>query len=407
MNKRLALTVDGNITYCVASEENIGKGRCNHVLHQLENENIDRFLRRASLYSENLESKNYIRSLKELKGIDGLELIPSAEVQDGIITLTSKKKFGSTKMIGNQFKGDLIIEEGEDISKKFVKLDALNPSIRGKWKHGLDNSNSSITEDICSKFIENISNISIKSVKYNFEVFKMSDEIETGTVSDNFMEEGYFQEMRIAPNSELENNPNFKVSFDEYYNKIAIKSDKEELLNNMIEFFGRYKVPKDKAKNFIIQQAALDLILDNQDRKENPSNIIFLVPVRDDQEIIPLNMDYGRCLQVLWTRTSESRASELPDIDNIIDEIAEERLGHFSGGGLFGGRDLKESVDFLLDNGFEPFDFNKEQFFKSFDYLEEKVCKNNLKFRYYIQVKKKIIEKNIKTSRNKKIIERR
>lgn len=34
MTKRLALTKDGKITYCTASEENIVKGRCNHIAHQ-------------------------------------------------------------------------------------------------------------------------------------------------------------------------------------------------------------------------------------------------------------------------------------------------------------------------------------------------------------------------------------
>ena len=33
MTKRLAMTVDGRLTYCSADEHNIGKGRCNHVSH--------------------------------------------------------------------------------------------------------------------------------------------------------------------------------------------------------------------------------------------------------------------------------------------------------------------------------------------------------------------------------------
>lgn len=33
-NKVLALTKDGKLTYCTASEENRGKGHCNHLNHQ-------------------------------------------------------------------------------------------------------------------------------------------------------------------------------------------------------------------------------------------------------------------------------------------------------------------------------------------------------------------------------------
>ena len=33
-HKRLAITKDGRLTYCTASEENIGKSRCDHIAHQ-------------------------------------------------------------------------------------------------------------------------------------------------------------------------------------------------------------------------------------------------------------------------------------------------------------------------------------------------------------------------------------
>lgn len=46
--KRLALTIDGRLTYCSASEENIGKGRCNHIDHQKSNETKQEFLNRIA-----------------------------------------------------------------------------------------------------------------------------------------------------------------------------------------------------------------------------------------------------------------------------------------------------------------------------------------------------------------------
>lgn len=46
--KRLALTKDGKLTFCTSDPENIGKGRCNHVAHQLPSESKEDFLNRAS-----------------------------------------------------------------------------------------------------------------------------------------------------------------------------------------------------------------------------------------------------------------------------------------------------------------------------------------------------------------------
>lgn len=46
--KRLALTIDGRLTYCTSSEENIGKGRCNHIDHQRLNETNQEFIDRIS-----------------------------------------------------------------------------------------------------------------------------------------------------------------------------------------------------------------------------------------------------------------------------------------------------------------------------------------------------------------------
>lgn len=47
MAKRLAMTIDGKLTYCLATEENVGKGRCNHVGHALKGESQVDFLERT------------------------------------------------------------------------------------------------------------------------------------------------------------------------------------------------------------------------------------------------------------------------------------------------------------------------------------------------------------------------
>ena len=59
MNRVLALTNDGKLTYCTASKENKGKGRCNHITHQDENENMPQFMERIKPIVEEL-NKNAI-----------------------------------------------------------------------------------------------------------------------------------------------------------------------------------------------------------------------------------------------------------------------------------------------------------------------------------------------------------
>ena len=57
--RRLALTKDGKLTYCTASEENIGKGRCNHIDHQKNKESIKDFTIRCSqLTNKNISMLN-------------------------------------------------------------------------------------------------------------------------------------------------------------------------------------------------------------------------------------------------------------------------------------------------------------------------------------------------------------
>ena len=48
MSKRLAMNTEGRLTYCSALDENIGKGRCNHLVHQNSNESSEDFCERCS-----------------------------------------------------------------------------------------------------------------------------------------------------------------------------------------------------------------------------------------------------------------------------------------------------------------------------------------------------------------------
>ena len=76
MKKRLALTKDGKLTYCTSSEENIGKGRCNHVDHQKNDESQEDFCKRIT------DMKNDEKKIHNLKDEDRIKLIKSKDIND-------------------------------------------------------------------------------------------------------------------------------------------------------------------------------------------------------------------------------------------------------------------------------------------------------------------------------------
>ena len=111
-----AFTKDGRITECKATEENIGKGRCNHVFHDCDYFNQESFQRAVSAvkcYGNNkakelatdfmarLQNKfgSKIRTkentLKEIKVVNGKELTTEKkETTRGLILIQDSKTRG-------------------------------------------------------------------------------------------------------------------------------------------------------------------------------------------------------------------------------------------------------------------------------------------------------------------------
>lgn len=58
MNKVLALNTEGDITYCTCEPSERGKGRCNHIEHQEENESVENFVARIEIKQQELGFKD-------------------------------------------------------------------------------------------------------------------------------------------------------------------------------------------------------------------------------------------------------------------------------------------------------------------------------------------------------------
>lgn len=89
---RFAMNVDGNITECAAREDQIGKGRCNHIAHQLPGESVNDFILRAqTLESDDLDFGNIGNDGVACGAIDGSKELTLEDFRAMQATLPTKE----------------------------------------------------------------------------------------------------------------------------------------------------------------------------------------------------------------------------------------------------------------------------------------------------------------------------
>lgn len=385
MPKRLAITKDGKLTYCTASEENIGKGRCNHIAHQKMGESNLEFMEALSAIEAPL-----------LNDPDDISLsVPIiSETDDGIMEIPSY--FGLKNALGINIKGPIILNDGSHLSMKYLKVDELNPA------HGLHRTNNkydythpAISETIVSAFIKNVENADhMHSVLYDLSLVQYGNKTMTATISDNFVEEGYMEQCITQPDGR-----HYEVDIKEYEKCVCDNINHESLLMSLNEFYQRASDSEDDFRSFIVSQGAFDLLMGNSDRKGNPGNHVF-IKSNADGKVKPINLDYGICLPTFWTETTENRK---PD-DALLDDIANDCADNVRNGGVFApilDSDLPKSVDFLLDHGFEPFKVNVQKMNEDLD----AIC-NQMKgtpFEFYTKCKVAVLKKRIQQKEMKRL----
>lgn len=142
--KRLALTNDGKLTYCVAPEDKIGQGNCNHVVHQRKGERKKDFIKRVNKIME-IQHPDYEITLDDLKEFcknnpkarenERYNILRVIAEESGMnITLKGGFSIEANKTIGNYDIGlrntkDLDINwtgEGTDAEKALQIVDLLN-----------------------------------------------------------------------------------------------------------------------------------------------------------------------------------------------------------------------------------------------------------------------------------------
>lgn len=297
-------------------------------------------------------------AIKSMKGLKGSEIILAERTNKGTIEFNSNQTFGNPNINGLQAKGMARIYTGPEATEKFVKLDTLSPK-RGQWEDNFDYKYSSISENIVSLFLKNSQPQSdFSSVIYDFEVFEQNGSSIPGTTSQNFLTGDDELELLYSTPFPVEGETT-AIGLQEFIDKHIDKpQSKSEKLQGFIDGYIEAGVNPTVAKNFLVQQAGFDLLMGNEDRLNNPGNFVFKYD-QASKSMTPMNLDYGRCLQINWPQTMEERYVK----DEFYDEDVSDYAKEFSSGSdsIIGDKmaaNPKNLMTILKDFDFKPFQVN-------------------------------------------------
>lgn len=298
--------------------------------------------------------------------------------------------FGNTNVNGLQHKGAIAIGN----EAYFAKLDDLNPSINGKWEDSFDVQYSSLSETLSAIFARNIKNkLNFDCVDYQFGIFNIKGDVKSGTISKNFLKENESERVLALGRK---TDPHTLITTDDYAENI-MDVNTQARLDNLLKYFTEHNVPYEHAKEFLINQAAFDIMLGNTDRLGNPSN--FIIAYNNKTETGRLvNFDFGRTLPMIWTQTTEDKYDmswldeDLEDYSNALSHNNDSILSSFS---------YNVALQFLKDNGFEPFEIDIDNFKKDLKELNDKIQNSELPFKKFAEVKIKAFEESLNLNKFK------
>lgn len=302
-----------------------------------------------------------------------------AEIQDHHIIITDN--FGNTNVNGLQHKGAIEIQN----ESYFAKLDDLNPTINGQWENRFDVQYSSLSEAISSILIKNInSKQNFDSVEYQFATFDINGKQSSGTISKNYLRENESERV-LAIGRTVD--PHTLITTDEYADEIMDVSNQTRF-DHFIKYFTDHNVPYEHAKNFLVQQAAFDIMTGNNDRLGNPSNFIIAYNNKEKTGRL-VNFDYGRTLPLLWTEMTESNY-DMNWLDEDLNDNAK-NLVH-TNDSIISSMSNKEALNFLKQNGFKPFEIDIDALKKDLDNLNQTIQNSDVTFKKFATAKIKSFE---------------
>ena len=305
--------------------------------------------------------------------IEEKDYIQTTRDENNVVVFDKGRKFGHTSAVGMQHKGAAYID-GE---KRFVKLDDINPAVRKDWLDPFNYQYSSVSDAIVSCLVRNTEHDPLfESVDYAFEHFDNNGSLSTGTASKNFLKEREVEHILAIGRG---TSSDVLVDIDTY--KDILDTPGNGRLDKLVSVYENDHMPKEHAKHFLVQQAGFDLLTGNHDRIGNPSNFVLAFNT-DTKTARPVNLDYGRCLQIDWTPTTE-KVFEFDSefLEEDIQNAASDILSTIGFDGLF------RSVDELKGNGFQPFNIDKDGLHEDLDALAKQVDASDIPCKKFAKVK--------------------
>lgn len=325
--------------------------------------------------------------IKSRNGLKGSEYILSERNSEGIVQFNHAQTFGNSHINGLQSKGMARIFDGETFEDKFVKLDTLVPK-RGQWQDNFDYKYSSISETIVSLFIKNTQpQKGFDSVQYDFDIYQQNDSQISGTSSDNFLSGPDEMELLYSTPYPVEGETTTIGLNDFVAQHLDKPQSKAQRLQGFINGYIKAGVDPKAAKTFLVQQAGFDLLMANQDRLNNPGNFVFKYDVAN-KSLKPVNLDYGRCLQINWPQTMEDRYTK----DEFYDEDVAEYAQNFANGSdaIIGDKMAAkpdELKSILEDFDFKPFRVDMSQLKADLENFRTKVISTKLGIDNFVNLK--------------------
>lgn len=306
------------------------------------------------------------------------------------------KNFGHSTLNGLQFK-DIENINGKD---QFVKLDKLNPVHGSEWQKKFDYEYSSVSESIASCVARHIQSPH-RYADYKFDTFQLGKTELTGTTSDIYVKRHEVEKvLSIGKNGAAESV--VAISLDDYADNIVdVKT--EQRLNNLTELFEKNKVPKEIARDFLLEQAVFDTLLGNEDRLNNPSNFVLAYNKVTDVAV-PVTMDYGRCLQMSsWSDMFEKNHGmyDDPEYESDIEFFTTNILDRNDA--IIRGHNFQTSLDELKEHGAKPLQIDIDSVLSDIEDLKAQF--KGLPFEKFATMKCEVLTNVMKVAQEHGLIE--
>lgn len=303
--------------------------------------------------------------------------------QGHTLTLAPGYTFGDNGLKGNQHKDVLEIAGVPHM----IKRDNVNPESGIGWKNdNYDFAYASVAETIVSIFAQHLApREDFVSARYDFVVLDDQFTQQSASASPLFTSPSQ-SDFVLTDARGLDRK--VLISLEEFGDNLVDKKPRERFFDLVKLFAGFDGIDEAQAASFLAHQVAFDIVTLNQDRHENPGNIGLVIDELTDQAQL-INYDFGRCLPTptnLWTEQYEANYTDDMLAEDLADYAKDRTLAQ-ANHSLLNGLTFEESLAFIKEQGFQPFELDRTGFDQAAQALLETINQTNLPIKTFAKAK--------------------